>query len=99
MINSSHYPHSSTRLTPFLTKVTVTTAGIDMHSGLKGGSVQNANHALIQLLATLKDSRRRVAVAGFYKDVQPMTWDDRNDVKTYARAFDAAAEQVRRAPG
>lgn len=74
-------------------QVTVTTAGVDMHSGLKGGSVQNANHALVQLLGTLKDERQRVAVAGFYSDVVPMTWQDRDDVKTFTRAFDAAAEQ------
>jgi hypothetical protein len=36
--------------------VTVTTAGADMHSGMKGGSVQNANHALAQLLAGLWDT-------------------------------------------
>lgn len=36
-------------------EVTVTTAGSDMHSGMVGGSVQNANHALLQLLSGLWD--------------------------------------------
>jgi hypothetical protein len=36
-------------------QVDLTTAGTDMHSGMKGGSVQNAAHALVQLLATLRD--------------------------------------------
>lgn len=36
-------------------EVTVNTAGADMHSGMKGGSVQNANHALLQLLSGLWD--------------------------------------------
>lgn len=35
--------------------MTVNTAAADMHSGMKGGSVQNANHALLQLLSGLWD--------------------------------------------
>lgn len=38
----------------------MTTAAADMHSGMKGGSVQNANHALMQLLAGLRDSPSQV---------------------------------------
>jgi len=38
----------------------VTTAAADMHSGMKGGSVQNANHALMQLLAGLRDNPSQV---------------------------------------
>jgi hypothetical protein len=40
-------------------EVEVSTAGMDMHSGMKGGSVQNANHALVSLLASLKDAYNR----------------------------------------
>lgn len=42
-------------------EVTVETAAADMHSGMKGGSVQNANHALIQLLSGLWDRPRQVS--------------------------------------
>jgi len=35
-------------------EVEVTTAAIDLHSGIKGGSVQNANQALVQLLVGLR---------------------------------------------
>lgn len=45
-------------------EVTVETAAADMHSGMKGGSVQNANHALIQLLSGLWDQPRKVRCAG-----------------------------------
>jgi hypothetical protein len=38
----------------------VETAAADMHSGMKGGSVQNANHALIQLLSGLWDRPKQV---------------------------------------
>jgi hypothetical protein len=41
----------------------VDTAAADMHSGMKGGSVQNANHALLQLLSGLWDRPRQVCVA------------------------------------
>jgi hypothetical protein len=43
-------------------EVTVDTAAADMHSGMKGGSVQNANHALLQLLSGLWDRPRQVCV-------------------------------------
>jgi hypothetical protein len=39
----------------------VETAAADMHSGMKGGSVQNANHALIQLLSGLWDRPKQVS--------------------------------------
>lgn len=45
----------------------MTTAATDFHSGIKGGSVPNANNVLAALLAGLHDSRSgRVAVRGFY---------------------------------
>ncbi|GBF98443.1 hypothetical protein Rsub_11088 [Raphidocelis subcapitata] len=63
-------------------QVDIVTAGIDMHSGMKGGSVQNAAHALIQLLATLRDpSTGRVAVSGFYESVVEPDADDRDDME------------------
>ncbi|KAF6260570.1 hypothetical protein COO60DRAFT_884488 [Scenedesmus sp. NREL 46B-D3] len=72
-------------------EVEVTTAGMDLHSGLKGGSVQNANHALVTLLASLKDAHNRITIPGFYDDVAAMTAEDRDSVATFP--FDTAAEQ------
>lgn len=49
----------------------------DLHSGLFGGAVPNALHALVELLATLHDKTGRVAVPGFYEDVQPLSVEER----------------------
>jgi acetylornithine deacetylase/succinyl-diaminopimelate desuccinylase-like protein len=52
-------------------ELTVRTAERDLHSGLYGGAVPNALHALSALLASLHDPAGRVAVAGFYDRVRP----------------------------
>ncbi len=44
----------------------VTSAKMDLHSGMFGGAVANPITALAQLLATLHDEKGRVAIAGFY---------------------------------
>ena len=41
----------------------------DLHSGAHGGVVFNPNHALVQMLAGLRDSEGRVTVEGFYDGV------------------------------
>jgi acetylornithine deacetylase/succinyl-diaminopimelate desuccinylase-like protein len=45
----------------------------DLHSGLFGGAVDNPAMALAQLLARMRDARGRVAVPGFYDEVQPLS--------------------------
>jgi acetylornithine deacetylase/succinyl-diaminopimelate desuccinylase-like protein len=44
----------------------------DLHSGSYGGGVLNPATALARILATLHDDEWRVAVPGFYDDVDPM---------------------------
>ncbi len=45
----------------------VVTAGTDMHSGMKGGAVANANAVLTALLAGMHDSATHaITVEGFY---------------------------------
>lgn len=52
---------------------TLTGPALDLHSGSFGGPVVNPLNATAALLASLKDERGRVAVAGFYDDVVPLT--------------------------
>ncbi len=73
-------------------QIDVKGANSDLHSGLYGGGVQNAVHALVQLLNSLHDENGKILVEGFYDDVQPLTKDEK---KAYqALSFDE--EQVRK---
>ena len=53
-------------------EVRVTGPAIDLHSGLYGGAVANPITALARLLATLHDSRGRIAVPGFPDAIEPL---------------------------
>jgi acetylornithine deacetylase/succinyl-diaminopimelate desuccinylase-like protein len=44
----------------------------DLHSGIYGGAVMNPATALARLIATLHDPSGRVAVPGFYAEVEPL---------------------------
>jgi acetylornithine deacetylase/succinyl-diaminopimelate desuccinylase-like protein len=45
----------------------------DLHSGIYGGAIVNPAMALARILATFHDKNGRIAIPGFYKNVQ--TWD------------------------
>ncbi len=47
-------------------------AAKDLHSGRHGGGLANPLHAMAELVASLHDAEGRVAVDGFYDDVQPI---------------------------
>ena len=48
----------------------------DLHSGVYGGAVANPATAAAQLIASLHDSTGKVAVAGFYDEVEPLAdWE------------------------
>lgn len=50
----------------------VTGPKIDLHSGIYGGAVANPLAAMARLLASLHDRDGRVAIPGFYDDVEPL---------------------------
>lgn len=50
----------------------VSSAKMDLHSGVFGGAVANPITALAQVLATLHDREGRIAIAGFYDKVKPL---------------------------
>lgn len=58
-------------------EVEVTGPTRDLHSGTFGGSVHNPIQALSELIASLHDKNGRVTIPGFYKDVRPLTKDER----------------------
>ncbi len=69
-------------------EVTLTGPNRDLHSGIYGGSVPNPVHALARVIAALHDGQGRVAVPGFYDDVEEQPAWERD---AWARlAFDDA---------
>ena len=54
-------------------QVDVTGTKRDLHSGVYGGSVVNPANALTGMLASLKDGKGRIRVAGFYDRVRRLT--------------------------
>jgi acetylornithine deacetylase/succinyl-diaminopimelate desuccinylase-like protein len=67
-------------------EVSLNTANSDLHSGMYGGGVQNANHLLVQLLSTLHDSNGKVDVEHFYDEVMVLTEFEKEQIK--ALGFD-----------
>ncbi len=51
----------------------------DLHSGSFGGPVDNPANVLARMLAQLKDEDGRVAIPGFYDDVQELTKEEREN--------------------
>ncbi|CAG7646469.1 dipeptidase [Paenibacillus allorhizosphaerae] len=49
----------------------------DLHSGLYGGGVANPVSALVELLASMKDTDGTITIEGFYDKVRPLTDADR----------------------
>ncbi len=70
-------------------QVDLETAAMDLHSGLFGGAVPNAVHALVELLSTLRDRDGRILVKGFFDTVAPLSADARRAIN--AVPFDADA--------
>jgi acetylornithine deacetylase/succinyl-diaminopimelate desuccinylase-like protein len=52
----------------------------DLHSGYHGGIAFNPIHALVQLLAGLRDDKGRITIPCFYKDVIDMPLEERSHV-------------------
>ncbi|MFL5662564.1 MAG: M20/M25/M40 family metallo-hydrolase [Ktedonobacteraceae bacterium] len=52
-------------------------ANRDLHSGHWGGIVPNPLWTLVHLLATMKNERGEITIAGFYDNVQPLTESER----------------------
>jgi len=72
-------------------------SNVDLHSGSHGGIVFNPIHALVKLLALLRDENGRIAVPGFYDDVVEMPAQEKQkidlsfDPEKYRAEFGAEA--------
>src|SRR3954449_1665245 len=53
-------------------EIKITSAKMDLHSGMFGGAVANPITALARLLATLHDENGHVAIEGFYDKLKPL---------------------------
>ncbi|WP_042281202.1 dipeptidase [Candidatus Protochlamydia sp. R18] len=62
----------------------------DLHSGSHGGIAINPIHALVAMLASLRDASGKITVNGFYDDVEEMSLEERSSVSFY---FDLADYQ------
>lgn len=56
--------------------VDVTSSNSDLHSGVHGGMVYNPLHALVEILASLRDNNGRIAIPGFYEAVLAPSSDE-----------------------
>ena len=70
-------------------QIDIITAASDAHSGIYGGGVANAARATAHVAASFHDANGKVAVAGFYDKVRPITEQEAADIE--AVPFDEKA--------
>ncbi|SOC39659.1 dipeptidase [Ureibacillus acetophenoni] len=66
----------------------------DLHSGLYGGGVQNAIHALAEILASFRNEDGQILVEGFYDKVLPLTDEERQAYKELNFDEEALKEEI-----
>src|SRR5579884_3611911 len=69
-------------------QIDVRGAQTDLHSGMYGGVVPNAIHALVEILGSMRSSDGKILIEGFYDDVIPLSEADRAQIA--AVPFDEA---------
>ena len=58
----------------------------DLHSGAHGGLVYNPNHALVEILAKLRNKAGRITVPGFYDQVLEPTGEEKEKLNLHFNA-------------
>lgn len=66
----------------------------DLHSGLYGGGVQNAIHALAEILASFRDEHGTIQVEGFYDKVLPLTKEEREAYRALGFDEESVKDEV-----
>ncbi len=69
-------------------QIDVRGAQTDLHSGMYGGVVPNAIHALVEILGSMRSADGTIRIEGFYDDVIPLSEADRAQIA--AAPFDEA---------
>lgn len=79
-------------------EVAVTGPNRDLHSGAYGGAVGNPINLLCQMMASLHDEHRRIAIPGFYDRVEVLSQQERDAIaqipfslSEYQESLDIAA--------
>ena len=88
-LRQAHIPALTLGIRGILTlDVEVQGSQTDLHSGSHGGIVPNPIHALVKLLASLRDDKGRITIPEFYRNVKEMTAEERSKV-----SFDFDADE------
>jgi acetylornithine deacetylase/succinyl-diaminopimelate desuccinylase-like protein len=66
----------------------------DLHSGSYGGAVANPIEVLCHLVASLKDDRGRIQVAGFYDDVRELSVEERSAIARLPQSDEALKREI-----
>lgn len=74
-------------------QIDVRGAKSDLHSGMYGGAVPNAIHALVEILSSLRSPDGKILVEGFYDSVRPLSAEDRAAIARVP--FDAQEEKTK----
>lgn len=61
-------------------EVEVTGPNRDLHSGVYGGAVGNPINVLCEMIASLKDDKKRITIPGLYDDVEVLTAAERAEM-------------------
>jgi acetylornithine deacetylase/succinyl-diaminopimelate desuccinylase-like protein len=70
-------------------EITLKGPGLDLHSGLFGGSALNPINALARILGDMHDAQGRIQLPGFYDAVKPVTAEQQAEWKSLG--FDESA--------
>lgn len=72
-IHDKHTPSVTLGMRGIVTMdVEVQGSNTDLHSGSHGGMAYNPLHALVELLSSVRDSKGKITIPGFYDDVAPV---------------------------
>lgn len=75
-------------------QINVRGAKSDLHSGLYGGGVQNAIHALNEILASFRDEHGTIQVEGFYDKVRSLSEEERQAYRELNFDEEALKEEI-----